>query len=102
MSRTNLLQSLHESTIPTHSIMLYYLITELWHLNADADTKVMTMAGYNLTRSSEELLERNKSSPPSFAVHLYAEHWTLNNGIKFLYNNQVAVCGTTISKQSCV
>ncbi|KDQ50742.1 hypothetical protein JAAARDRAFT_199735 [Jaapia argillacea MUCL 33604] len=48
------------------------------------------MAGYNLTRSVQELLEKNESSQPSFTVHLYPEHWTLNNGSKFLYNNQVA------------
>ena len=49
------------------------------------------MAGYNLTRYVEELLDSNESSPPSFTVHLYPEHWTLNNGSKFLYNNPVAV-----------
>ncbi len=50
------------------------------------------MAGYNITRSVEELLEAHRSSPPSFTVHLHPDHWTLNNGSKFLYNNQVAVC----------
>lgn len=49
------------------------------------------MAGYNITRSVDELLETNKASPPSFSVHFYPEHWTLNSGSKFLYNNQVAV-----------
>jgi transcription factor SPT20 len=49
------------------------------------------MAGYNLTRSVEELLEKTESSSPSFTVHLHSEYWTLNNGSKFLYNNQVAV-----------
>lgn len=49
------------------------------------------MAGYNLSRSAEELLESHQASPPSFTVHLYPEHWTLNSGSKFLYNNQVAV-----------
>ncbi|THH27742.1 hypothetical protein EUX98_g6435 [Antrodiella citrinella] len=48
------------------------------------------MAGYNLSRSVEELLETTKASPPSFSVQLYPEHWTLNGGSKFLYNNQVA------------
>ncbi|KAH8104068.1 Spt20 family-domain-containing protein [Cristinia sonorae] len=48
------------------------------------------MAGYNLTRSVDELLETNRTAPPSFTVHLYPEHWTLNSGLKFLYNNQVA------------
>lgn len=50
------------------------------------------MAGYNISRSVQELLNEHESSPPSFTVHLYPEHWTLNNGSKFLYNNQVAVC----------
>lgn len=49
------------------------------------------MAGYNLTRYVEELLFENEESPASFTVHLYPEHWTLNNGSKFLYNNPVAV-----------
>lgn len=49
------------------------------------------MAGYNLTRFVEELLERTESSPPSFTVHLHLEYWTLNQGSKFLYNNQIAV-----------
>jgi hypothetical protein len=30
---------------------------------------------------------------PSFTINLYPEHWTLNNGSKFLYNNPVAVGG---------
>lgn len=49
------------------------------------------MAGYNRTRHVEELLERTESLPPSFTVHLHPEYWTLNNGSKFLYNNQIAV-----------
>lgn len=65
------------------------------------------MAGYNLTRFVEvitlilflyfglivlkDLLERNKTRPPSFTIHLYPDFWTLNNGNKFLYNNQIAV-----------
>ncbi|EKM50542.1 uncharacterized protein PHACADRAFT_213459 [Phanerochaete carnosa HHB-10118-sp] len=48
------------------------------------------MTDYNVTRSVEGLLAQHESSPPSFTVHLYPEHWTLNNGSKFLYNNQVA------------
>ncbi|CAK5273644.1 unnamed protein product [Mycena citricolor] len=48
------------------------------------------MANYNRTRHAEDLLERNASSPPSFAVHLHPEHWTLNNASKFLYNNQIS------------
>ncbi|KAF9461492.1 Spt20 family-domain-containing protein [Collybia nuda] len=48
------------------------------------------MAGYNRTRFVEELLERTESSPPSFTVHLHSEYWTLNQGSKFLYNNQIA------------
>lgn len=50
------------------------------------------MGNYNLTRFVEELLEEHQSDPPSFSVHLYPDYWTLNNGSKFLYNNQVAVC----------
>ena len=46
-------------------------------------------------RSVEELLAQHESSPPSFTIHLYPEYWTLNNGSKFLYNNQVAVCSTS-------
>jgi len=49
------------------------------------------MAGYNLTRSVEELLDKTSTLPPSFTIHFYKEHWTLNNGSKFLYGNQVAV-----------
>lgn len=50
------------------------------------------MAGYNISRSVEDLLTKHESSPPSFTVHLYTEHWTLNNHSKFLYTHQVAVC----------
>lgn len=46
--------------------------------------------GYNITRSVEELLGKYESSPPSFSIHLYPDHWTLNNGPKFLYNSPVA------------
>ncbi|RDB23428.1 SAGA complex subunit spt20 [Hypsizygus marmoreus] len=48
------------------------------------------MASYNRTRYVEELLEKTESLPPSFSVHLHLEYWTLNNGSKFLYNNQIA------------
>ncbi|KAI0339411.1 hypothetical protein BDW22DRAFT_1300501, partial [Trametopsis cervina] len=48
------------------------------------------MAAYNITRWVDELLEEHKNSPPSFTIQLYPEHWTLNGGSKFLYNNQVA------------
>ncbi|KAH0582465.1 hypothetical protein J132_02709 [Termitomyces sp. J132] len=48
------------------------------------------MASYNTTRFVEDLLENTASLPPSFTVHLHLEHWTLNNGSKFLYNNQIA------------
>lgn len=44
----------------------------------------------------EELLESTEALPPSFAVHLHLEYWTLNNGSKFLYNNQIAVRLTSI------
>jgi transcription factor SPT20 len=49
------------------------------------------MAAYNISRATTELLDEHKDSPPSFAIQLYPEHWTLNGGPKFLYNNQVAV-----------
>lgn len=49
------------------------------------------MAAYNITRSVDELLAEHRDSPPSFTIQLYPEHWTLNGGPKFLYNNQVAV-----------
>ncbi|KAI0766658.1 Spt20 family-domain-containing protein [Trametes elegans] len=48
------------------------------------------MAVYNTSRFIEGLLKTTESSPPSFTVRLYREYWTLNNGSKFLYNNQVA------------
>lgn len=54
------------------------------------------MAGYNLTRTVEEVLEyleKDEKNLPSFTVHLHPEYWTLNHGSKFLYNNPVAVCG---------
>lgn len=50
------------------------------------------MAGYNRTRSVEQLLEKTESEQPSFTVHLHPEFWVLNNGSKFLYQNQIAVC----------
>ena len=52
------------------------------------------MASYNTTRYVEDLLERTQSLPPSFTIHLHLEYWTLNNGSKFLYNNQIAVRDT--------
>ena len=54
------------------------------------------MSGYNITRSAEELLDKYESSQPSFSIHLYPDHWTLNAGPKFLYNNPVAVCLTSL------
>ncbi|KAI0917859.1 hypothetical protein AcV5_002691 [Taiwanofungus camphoratus] len=48
------------------------------------------MAGYNLTRFVEELLEAHRSSPASFSVKLYPDFWNLNGGQKCLYNNQIA------------
>ncbi|KAJ6568358.1 Spt20 family-domain-containing protein [Mycena vulgaris] len=48
------------------------------------------MAGYNRTRYVEDLLEKNASHPPSFSVHLYPDHWTLNNASKFLYNTPIS------------
>jgi len=57
------------------------------------------MAGYNLTRLVEELLDKTEPSPPSFSVHLHPEYWTLNSGSKFLYNNQIAVSGSLLARQ---
>ena len=51
------------------------------------------MTLYNTTRFTQDLLKTHESSPPSFTVRLYREHWTLNNGIKFMYNHQTAVSG---------
>ncbi|EIW59818.1 uncharacterized protein TRAVEDRAFT_28817, partial [Trametes versicolor FP-101664 SS1] len=48
------------------------------------------MAVYNTSRFIDGLLKTHETSPPSFTVRLYREHWTLNNGSKFLYNNQIA------------
>ncbi|KAG7444490.1 uncharacterized protein BT62DRAFT_1029822 [Guyanagaster necrorhizus] len=48
----------------------------------------MAITWYNQTR--QELLAKNESKPPSFTIHLHAEHWVLNNGSKFLYNNYAA------------
>ncbi|KAI0630606.1 Spt20 family-domain-containing protein [Trametes polyzona] len=48
------------------------------------------MALYNTSRFIDGLLKTHENSPPSFTVRLYREHWTLNNGSKFLYNNQIA------------
>ena len=56
------------------------------------------MAGYNLTREVEDLLERIEPLPPSFTVHLHPDYWTLNSGSKFLYNNQIAVSGMSHSE----
>ena len=50
------------------------------------------MAIYNTTRSFQALLAEHESSPPSFTVRLYPDYWQLNNGSKWLYNNQIAVC----------
>ncbi|KZT25138.1 hypothetical protein NEOLEDRAFT_1065767 [Neolentinus lepideus HHB14362 ss-1] len=47
-------------------------------------------AGYNLTRSVADLLAKTDTSPASFTIELYVDHWTLNKGSKFLYNNPVA------------
>ena len=51
----------------------------------------MKSGGYNIMRDDIALLEEHEKSPPSFSVHLYPGHWTLNNGPKFLYNNQISV-----------
>ncbi|KAK0457889.1 Spt20 family-domain-containing protein [Desarmillaria tabescens] len=48
------------------------------------------MTWYNQTRQVEELLAKTESEPASFTIHLHAEHWVLNNGSKFLYNNYAA------------
>ncbi|KAI0832010.1 Spt20 family-domain-containing protein [Trametes gibbosa] len=48
------------------------------------------MSVYNTSRFVNGILKSHENSPPSFTVRLYREHWTLNNGSKFLYNNQTA------------
>ncbi|KAH8833941.1 Spt20 family-domain-containing protein [Flagelloscypha sp. PMI_526] len=45
---------------------------------------------YNRTRQTEALLDKNKGNPPSFTVYLHPDYWALNNGPKFLYQNQIA------------
>ncbi|TDL23759.1 hypothetical protein BD410DRAFT_149052 [Rickenella mellea] len=50
----------------------------------------MRGTGYNVMRDDKEFLDENSSSPPSFSIYLYPEHWTLNNGPKFLYTHQVS------------
>ncbi|KAI0064034.1 hypothetical protein BV25DRAFT_1801090 [Artomyces pyxidatus] len=45
---------------------------------------------YNLTRLSNDLLDKYMDSPPSLSVQLYPEHWTLNSGSKQLYNQPAA------------
>ncbi|KAJ7065397.1 Spt20 family-domain-containing protein [Mycena amicta] len=40
--------------------------------------------------SLQNLLDKNKSHPPSFAVHLHAEHWMLNNVSKFSYSTPIS------------
>ncbi|KAL5537030.1 SPT20 [Sanghuangporus sanghuang] len=47
-------------------------------------------SGYNVMRDDIALLEENERSPPSFSVHLYPDHWTLNTGPKFSYNNPIS------------
>ena len=71
--------------------MLTYISTVLPSTTGSDDGIHVVMAGYNRTRYVEELLERTDALPPSFTVHLHLEYWTLNNGSKFLYNNQIAV-----------
>ncbi|CAE6447252.1 unnamed protein product [Rhizoctonia solani] len=47
-------------------------------------------AVYNYKKREEQILARFAKSPPSFAVHLYSGHWTLNkdnNARTFLYNS---------------
>lgn len=39
----------------------------------------------------QDLLATNKANPPSFTIHFHPDYWALNNGPKFLYQNQIAV-----------
>ena len=66
-------------------------------LYVPAYISTLGMAGYNLTREVEDLLERIEPLPPSFTVHLHPDYWTLNSGSKWLYNNQVAVSAMCIA-----
>ena len=47
-------------------------------------------------RDDSALLQSHIKSPPSFSIHLYPSHWTLNNGHKFLYTSQVSVSPETL------
>ena len=70
-----------------------------WYIDFKAFVSVGCMAGYNLTRTVEDVLDRFDKDPnnqPSFTVHLHVEYWTLNSGSKFLYNNPVAVSSAFI------
>jgi hypothetical protein len=53
--------------------------------------RAAAMAGSNGTRGIDALLASTDGKPASFSVHLYPEHWVLNNGSKFLYQHQTAV-----------
>lgn len=57
------------------------------------------MAGYNITRSVDDLLKKHGDAPPSLTIRLHPDYWTLNNGSKFLYNHQTAVHAMHIAIQ---
>jgi transcription factor SPT20 len=47
---------------------------------------------YNVTGANAQLLAAHGSGPPSFTVHLHAEHWTLNGAPnKFTYTSPPAL-----------
>ncbi|KLO13248.1 hypothetical protein SCHPADRAFT_915317 [Schizopora paradoxa] len=50
----------------------------------------LQQSGYNIVRDDKVLLDAYNNSPPSFVINLFPSHWTLNNGPKFMYNNQVS------------
>ncbi|KAL0067009.1 Transcription factor spt20 [Marasmius tenuissimus] len=48
------------------------------------------MASYNLTRHGEDLLERTKTDPPSFTIHLHPDYFNLNTSGKLSYTHPAA------------
>lgn len=51
------------------------------------------MSIYNPTRLHEQILQLHTEDPPSFTVHLYPEHWLINNSRPNLYHTPISVSG---------
>lgn len=49
------------------------------------------MSLYNPTRHDEQLLSQFSSSPPSFTINFYPDHWLINNSRPHLYHTPIAV-----------